>query len=114
MSVVPTPLRRESRPDRQDREPGVVCVGNVLHKVKVPGQLFIRTNVDAPHAEAAFLRLLRYRLLHQLTDRAFGNLGKSGIEPDDVHTFQKRSMQRRCLRYLDRPYDDLPLRPCAW
>ena len=59
--------------------------------MKVSSQLFSRSDVDAPHAEAAFLRLLRYRLLHRLTDRAFGHLGKSGIERDDIYAFRNRS-----------------------
>ena len=41
-----------------------------------------------------------------------GQIGKSGIKRDDIYAFRNRSMQRRCLRCHNRPYDNLPLRPC--
>ena len=109
MSVVPTPLRRNRGRIARIESQASPAVGTSSIKMKVPGQLFSRTDVNAPHAEAAFLRLLRYRLLHQLTDLAFGHLGKSGIKRDDIYAFRNRSMQRRSLSYLDRPYDDLSL-----
>ena len=101
----------EPRPDRQDREPHVPRRRHVLHEMKVAGQLAGRTGVNAPHTESALLRLVRCRALHQLPDLALGHLGKRRVERRGVSAFQKRLMQRRRLRCLDRLNGDPTLAP---
>ena len=61
--AVPTPLPRNRGRIARIESHTFPAEGIVLHQVKVPGQLSIGSDVDAPHAEAALLRILRYRAL---------------------------------------------------